>query len=245
MGALPEGPHEVTVERMTLEVDGPPADAIEARPVGTPLGGLVVLPDIAGVRPLFDDVCRRIATHGLAVVAVEPFVRVPRDERETLSVEDRLARAKDLFDGQVLGDAAGAADHLTAVDGVHEVDVLGFCLGGYYTLKAAATGRFRRAVSFYGMIQTPQMWECPGHRSPLDTAAEVCPTLCILGDQDPWIAQDDIDALRNVWADRDDCRVVCYRGAEHGFVHDPDRPAHRDGDADDAWRRALRWLFED
>ena len=36
--------------------------------------------------------------------------------------------------------------------------------------------------------------------------------------------------------------VVRYEGAEHGFVHDPARPAHRADDAADAWQRAIAWL---
>ena len=30
--------------------------------------------------------------------------------------------------------------------------------------------------------------------------------------------------------------------ADHGFVHDPDRPAHRAADAADAWNRVLEFL---
>ena len=36
--------------------------------------------------------------------------------------------------------------------------------------------------------------------------------------------------------------VVRYEGADHGFVHDPSRPAHRPDDAADAWSRALAFL---
>ena len=32
--------------------------------------------------------------------------------------------------------------------------------------------------------------------------------------------------------------------AEHGFVHDPERPAHRPEDAADVWHRALAFLGE-
>jgi dienelactone hydrolase len=36
--------------------------------------------------------------------------------------------------------------------------------------------------------------------------------------------------------------VVRYAGADHGFVHDPDRPVHRADDAADAWRKAVAFL---
>ncbi len=120
--------------------------------------------------------------------------------------------------------------------------LIGFCMGGMYTLKAAGTGRFQRCVAFYGMIRVPEGWQSETQRSPLDTAANVCPTLAIFGSVDAMTPPADIDALRAAWAGRDDCEIVVYDGAEHGFVHDPDRPAHRADDAADAWTRTLTFL---
>lgn len=245
MAALEEGPYGSKVDRIVLDVEGVPVDAIHARPDGVALAGISLFPDIAGVRPLFDDLGRRLATHGIAVCAVEPFARVPAGERAEMSVEDRLEAARDLSDEFLLASASEAAAHLEASDGVHGVCVMGFCIGGYYTLKAAPTGRYQRAVSFYGMIRTPPMWEGPSHdTAPLDSAADACPTLMLVGDQDPWVPLDDIELLRRAWEHRPECKVVVYRGGDHGFVHDPDRPAHRPDDAADAWRRALSWIFE-
>lgn len=244
MGALVEGSHEATVERIALPVGRLSVDAIHARPLGKPLTGVVVAPDIGGVRPLFDDLCRRLATHGFAVCAVEPFARVPTDERAELDIAGRMVRAGTLYDEVQLGDLAEAADFLEATDLVSSVSIIGFCMGGYYTFKAAASGRFERAVPFYGMLRTPEPWAGPGHTSPLDLAADACPTLAIFGDADPWTPAADIDALRAVWSDMPDHKVVVYPGADHGFVHDPDRPAHRDADASDAWRRAMIFLLD-
>ena len=121
--------------------------------------------------------------------------------------------------------------------------MLGFCMGGMYALKAAATGRFDRAVAFYGMIRVPEDWRRARRRAePLDTAADVCPTLAIFGAADPYTPRADIDALRAAWADRPDCEIVVYPDADHGFVHAPERPAHRADDAADAWRRVLAFL---
>lgn len=245
MTALEEGPRDATVERVMLDVEGTEVEAIHARPHGTPLAAVVMAPDIGGVRPLFDDLCRRLATHGVAVCAPEPFARVPADERADMAVEDRLARVSTLSDEEQLADLAEAAGHIEAADGIYDgICVMGFCMGGYYTLKAAASGRYGRAVSFYGMIRTPEQWQGPGHRAPIETAPDVCPTLMIVGDQDPWVPAEDIESLRVAWSDRKDCKVVVYRGGDHGFVHDPERPAHRPDDAADAWRRALAWIFE-
>ena len=61
-----------------------------------PVQGLVLHPDIMGMRPLFDDLCRRLATHGLAVCAPEPFAHL--DERDQLDATARMGKVQDLDD---------------------------------------------------------------------------------------------------------------------------------------------------
>ena len=169
--------------RITL-LSGTPAEIAR---VDDAAMGLVICPDIGGLRPLFDDHVAR------------------------LSAETRAGR----------------------------VGVIGFCMGGMYALKAAGTGRFDRAVAFYGMIRVPAQFRGPGHAEPLDAVArsEACPVLAIIGGQDPWTPADDVDALRAAGAE-----IALFPDADHGFVHDPDRPAHRADDAADAWRRAITFL---
>src|SRR5207247_9030643 len=115
-------------------------------------------------------------------------------------------------------------------------------LEGRYTLKAARGGRCARAAPVSGVIRVPDDWRAPAQRDALATAAHVCPTLAIFGGKDPWTPAADIDALRAAWRDRDDCEIVVYPEADHGFVHAPERPAHRPDDAADVWQRALAFL---
>jgi carboxymethylenebutenolidase len=243
MGALVEGSQAAAVEAIILDVEGVKVEALHARPAGVPLGGVVVVPDIGGLRPLYEDLCRRLASHGLAVCAVETFSRVAAGSGP-LDLDARRARAGELYDDLVLEDLAEAADHLAAADHVGTVSVMGFCLGGSYALKAAASGRFERAVAFYGLIRTLSLWTGGGQRDALDVAAGACPTLAIFGEVDPYTPAADIDALRNAWAGRPDHKVIVYPGADHAFAHDPDRPEHRAGDAADAWRKALAFLLD-
>ncbi len=244
MAALVEGPIvDVEVERITLiGDDGAEVPAIHARPEGLPRAGLVVHPDVGGIRPLFDDICRRLATHGFAVLCPEPFARLHAAGADLSDIGARMGHVKGLDDAVQLGDLTRAADRLVVDDDVSEVSVLGFCMGGMYALKAAATDRFDRAVAFYGMVRVPENWQSPGQNDPLATAAETCPTLAIFAEQDSFVPLDDVEALRGVWTDRADCEIVVYPGAEHGFVHDPDRPIHRADDAADAWNRTLEFL---
>jgi len=140
-----------------------------------------------------------------------------------------------------VGDERRLADLEAAADatGVTDVGVLGFCMGGMLALKAAGTGRFARAVAFYGMVRTPDNWKHEGHVEPLDavTAEGAAPVLLIAGSEDHWTPAEDLAALESAGG-----TVVVYEGADHGFVHDPSRPAHRADDAADAWRRAMAFL---
>lgn len=213
------------MSRVTLP-SGTPAEV--ARPPGEPAGGLVIAPDIMGLRPLYDDLCARLATENHRVVAAcEPF-----PGREHLAMEEREIGSND--DDRMLGDLTAAADLL----GVEPVGVLGFCQGGMWAFKAAGTGRFHRAVAFYGMINLP--WAHPGHAQPLEWLRKpgACPVLALVAGKDKLVPFADAQLLE----DLDHVEVVVYPEAEHGFAHDPARPTHRPDDAADAWRRALAFL---
>lgn len=193
--------------------------------------GVVLSPDIGGLRPLFSDLCQRLADeHGWTVCAVEPW-----PGREAMTLEQRLGAVDTLRDDDVLGDLVAAAD----TTGTDPVAVLGFCMGGMYAMKAAAVGRFDRAVSFYGMVRVPERWQSEHHAEPIDAvrSAGAAPVLAVVGTSDEWTPAEELDELESAGA-----QVVRYAGAEHGFVHDPDRPAHRADYAADAWRRVVRWL---
>lgn len=193
--------------------------------------GVVIVPDIGGLRPLFTDMCDRLAAeHGWAVGCFDSW-----HGRTESTLEERMAAAGSLDDDVVQGDAAATADLL----GVEPVAVMGFCQGGMFSIKAAAAGRFDRAVSFYGMVRLPERWSSATMAQPLDVlaAGEAVPILLVTGTADPYVPAEDADALEATGAE-----VVRYEGAEHGFVHDADRPAHRAADADDAWRRVAAFL---
>ena len=194
--------------------------------------GLVVAPDIFGLRPLFDDLVERFAREwNMTTIAVEPF------PTESLSpdIEPRYEAVARLTDDRVLGDLAAAAD----LTGCEDVSLIGFCLGGMHCFKAADQGRFDRIASFYGMIHLPDAWHGPGQSDPLShVAADPSALLAIIGDLDTYTPPEAVAELVATGAE-----VVRYAEAEHGFAHDASRPAHRADDAADAFARARRHLL--
>jgi dienelactone hydrolase len=199
---------------------------------GTPSMGLVIAPDLFGLRPLFDELVLRLAGQwSMAVAAVEPFPgrNLPHDP------EPRMAAVAELDDDRHLHDLEAAA----GATGMEYVGLMGFCMGGMYTLKAARSDRFARLVAFYGMIRVPEAWHGPGQGEPLELLDRGHPerVMAIVGERDPYTPPDDIKAL-----EASGVTVVRYADAEHGFAHDASRPAHRPHDAADAFARAREWL---
>ena len=193
--------------------------------------GLVLLPDIMGLRPLFDEHCARLARDNhWNVCSYELFAG-----NDHLDRDERMVAAKDLDDQRILGDAMAAAD----ATGCARVNIIGFCMGGMYTLKAVQTERFHRHVPFYGMVHVPDNWRGAGQGDPLDAVRQGDPrrVLAVVGTADPFTPPDVVEALESVGV-----TVVRYHGADHAFVHDPDRPVHNAQYAIDAWARAINWL---
>lgn len=90
------------------------------------------------------------------------------------------------------------------------------------------------------MIRVPEPWYGPGQREPLQLlkhAEDPAKILAIIGTEDPYTPPQDVAELESIGVE-----VVAYQGAEHGFVHDPSRPAHNSAQASDAWSKMYAHL---
>lgn len=194
--------------------------------------GLVIFPDIFGLRPLFTEHVQRFATEwGVSTVAIEPF-----GSRTSLGdIDERFAAVPHLRDRDRFRDLEEAA----SATGCSSVGLIGFCMGGMYCFKSAGLACFDRIVSFYGMIHTPEQWASPDQGDPLEyvRGGDASKVLAIIGSLDTWTPPAHVRELRDTGV-----TVVEYSRAEHGFAHDTSRPAHRPDDAADAFARARAWL---
>ena len=194
--------------------------------------GLVIIPDIWGMRPLFDDMALRLSRGWqVSVAVVEPF-----PERVGMTIEERFAAVPNLDDARLLGDLELAAKRLGKKHSV----LMGFCMGGMYCHKASTLPCFEKIASFYGIIVLPDNWKGSGQREPIQCLASGEPekVLAIIGGQDTWTPRLDVEKLVDLRV-----KVALYPEAEHGFVHDASRPAHRPADAANAMAKARDWLL--
>jgi carboxymethylenebutenolidase len=218
------------VSTVTLPTGTP---ALIARVDGSASTGLVIAPDIFGLRPLYEEMVTRFAREwGVPVVAVEPF---PGRDLGT-DLGPRSAVVPELDDEVHLRDLLEGADLL----GTPRVVLMGFCMGGMYCFKAARHDRFARIASFYGMITLPAGWRSPSQGEPLEHLRSGHPdrVWAVIGGKDHYTPSDDVEALRATGV-----AVEFYPEAEHGFAHDSSRPLHRADDAADAFAKAKRWLL--
>ena len=224
----------VVGKTVAMRITLPSGTAAEIVRVDSPTMGLVITPDIFGLRPLFDDHVARFAREwNMSVIAVEPFPG--QEEQWGSDVDKRFAAVPQLVDDDHLRDLELAADEL----GIERIGLMGFCMGGMYCFKSARSNRFARIVSFYGMIVMPETWKSSTQGEPLEILqhGNADRVLAIIGERDPYTPPHDVEELSTTGAN-----VQVYVDAEHGFAHDTSRPSHRPDDAKDAFTRAKNWL---
>ena len=239
---LPTGTDKVELHHRALSSG---ASVVVAHPSEPTTIGLVLHPDIYGLRPLIDDTLSQLASIGIATIAVEPFAHVSDNPTE-LTREERYALIKNMDDAQQCADLIAAEKILRTQHNCARVCMIGFCLGGMYAFKVAGTGQFDAVISCYGMISLPDAWLGDGQREPMEYLAmeSASKTLAIVGGQDHNTAPEEkVEKLRNVLSNDHHStlgsEMVIFPEAGHGFMHDPAREEHRPADAATAWKQVL------
>jgi carboxymethylenebutenolidase len=112
---------------------------------------------------------------------------------------------------QRVADLLAALDHLRGLPevGGGKVAVMGYCLGGRLAYELAAAGSPDACVSYYG--------SGIGERLADTASAITCPVIFHYGDSDPFIPNEEADAVEAAFAGRDDVTVHRHAGAGHAF----------------------------
>lgn len=202
--------------------------------------GLLILQEIFGVNSYIRSVCARVAEMGYVALAPDMFWRQePGFTVEPAEGDAGMGRAFEKMGG--FDWEAGSADlgtalaHLAAHDACRgSVGVMGFCFGGTLTFHAAADHDPACAVSYYGS----------GVADALDAkAADVsCPTLFHFGDEDAFLPNEQVDAIRSRFDEADHVRVVVQSGAGHAFDNDQNPAFSNPAAAAAAWAETTAFL---
>lgn len=203
--------------------------------------GVVLLPDVHGVSALYRSLGSRLAEAGFPCLVLDLYRR--EGAPELSDPAEVFAWIAGLPDERVLGDVAAALAYVDAqvTTPPGGTGLLGFCLGGQYSLMAACRQPKPSAcVSFYGMLRYDRT-SANKPTSPLDMTPSLgCPLLGLFGEDDALIPSSDVEELRRrLSANGKDFDCVTYPGAGHAFLNEARPESFRPEAAADAWERAI------
>jgi len=251
---LPQAANAQDVTESDVEITTPDgvADCYFVHPANGTHPGVLIWPDILGLRPAFRQMGRRLAQSGYSVLVVNPFYRSARSPvvPEGASFQDEAVR-NTVFP---MAGALNADTHFTdarafiawldeqaAVDGSRKMGTTGYCMGGPMTMRTAAAvpDRVGAAASFHGGGLVTDRPDSP-HLLVPDMTAHYLFAIAANDDmQDPEAK----NVLRQSFAAAGlPAEIEVYEGAMHGWCP-PDSAVYNEPQAERAWSRLLV-LFE-
>ena len=231
----------IDAESITIRSgDGAEYRAYLARPEQTTGAAIVILPDVRGLHPYFEELAMRYAEHGITALAIDYFCRTagtdPRGDQFEHMPHVEAARWE-----QLQADITAAVGHLRGlVPPPRSVFTTGFCMGGRLSSMSATLGLgLAGVIPYYGWPVGPNRNGTP---APAENADKIeCDVLAIYGGADQGIPQDVRDAYDKA-LDKAGVKhqTITYPGAPHSFF---DRKAEEYADASaDAWEKTLAFI---
>lgn len=154
---------ELTERSVQIQMGGQIADAFFVHPAKGRHPGVIMWPDIAGVRDAKKVMARRLAQAGFAVLVVNQYYRsspapVMQSFAEFMEPggRERVMGYRALLTPEAVTADARAyvafLDASDAVDTARGIGSCGYCMGGPFTVRTAAAvpGRVKAAASFHG-----------------------------------------------------------------------------------------------
>jgi carboxymethylenebutenolidase len=220
--------------------DGSRFRAFLARPDQSTGAAILILPDVRGLHPFFEELALRFAERGVLALAIDYFGR-SAGTGERGDDFDHSSHVEQARWEHLRGDIRQAVEYLRLQEPrPRSVFTTGFCMGGRLASASATLGLgLAGAIPFYGWPVGPSRNGVP---APAEHAAEIeCDVLAIYGGADRGITEDVRDAFDRA-LDGAGVRheTVVYDDAPHSFF---DRKAtdYAD-DAADAWDRVLAFI---
>jgi len=250
MSLLPRaaGAAVLAEEEVDIRTPDGTADAYFVHPTEGAAPGVLVWPDIFGLRPTFRQMGRRLAESGYSVLVVNPFYRTKHaptspdnpDFDDPATRAALMALAGSLTPQTAVTDAGAFVGWLDTQPSVHKhrkMGTTGYCMGGPFTMRTASEfpARIGAGASFHGGGLVTDKPESPYLLIPRMKAH----FLIAIAENDDQRQPDAKNVLREAFARAKlPAEIEVYAGTKHGWCP-PDSRVYDDAQAERAWGRLL------
>jgi len=243
---LPQVANAVAVSESDVNVTTPDgtADCYFVRPASGTAAGVLVWPDIFGLRPAFRQMGKRLAESGYAVLVVNPFYRVKKAPTAEAGAATPIAQVRPLAQGLTettqMTDAKAFISWLDGQASVaknRKIGTQGYCMGGPIAFRTAAAvpDRVGAVASFHGGGLVSDQPNSP-HLLAAKTKAQF---LIAIAASDDERSPKEKDILKETFAKANlPAEIEVYAGAAHGWCP-PDSGVYNEPQAEKAWSRLL------
>ncbi len=243
---LPKVANAVTVTEMDVTVTTPDgmADCYFVHPASGTAPGVLIWPDIFGLRQAFRNMGKRLAESGYSVLVVNPFYRVKKaptaEAGGATPIQDLRPLAQALNETTQMTDAKafiGWLDGQPSVAKDRKMGTQGYCMGGPIAFRtaAAASDRVGAVASFHGGGLVTDAPNSPH----LQAAKSKAQFLIAIAENDDARSPNDKTVLKETFAKANlPAEIEVYAGAAHGWCP-PDSRVYNEPQAEKAWSRLL------
>jgi carboxymethylenebutenolidase len=243
---LPQVANAVTVVESEVNITTPDgtADCYFAHPASGAAPGVLVWPDIYGLRPAFRQMGKRLAESGYSVLVVNPFYRTKKaptaDKGSATDIQQLRPLAQSLNETTHMTDAkafVGWLDEQSSVAKNRKIGTQGYCMGGPMALRSAAAmpDRMGAVATFHGGGLVTDSPNSP-HLQAAKTKAQFL--ICIASNDDAR-SPNDKNVLKETFAKANlPAEIEVYENAAHGWCP-PDSKVYNEPQAEKAWSRLL------
>jgi carboxymethylenebutenolidase len=248
--ALPRLANAAETKGMNVEIKTPDgtADAYFVHPAKGKFPGVLIWPDIFGLRPAFKDMATRLAESGYSVLVINPFYRTQKaptapdhaDFNDPTTRQALMTLAGTLSATTAVTDAKAFVaflDKQSAVDKQRKIGTTGYCMGGPFVLRTAAAfpTRVGAGATFHGGGLVTDKPDSPHLLIPEMKAH----FLIAIAENDDQRQPEAKGALRDSFTKANlPAEIEVYAGTMHGWCP-PDAQVYNHDQAEKAWSRQL------
>jgi carboxymethylenebutenolidase len=219
-------------------------DGYFVHPATGTAAGVLLWPDIFGLRPAMRQMGKRLAESGYSVLVVNPFYRVKKaptaDNGAATPIQQLMPLARALNETTQTTDAKAFVawlDQQPSVAKNRKIGTQGYCMGGPIAFRtaSAAPDRVGAVASFHGGGLVTDQPNSPH----LQTAKTKVQLLIAIAANDDQRSPTEKDVLKDTFAKANlPAEIEVYTGAAHGWCP-PDSGVYNEPQAEKAWSRLL------